>query len=67
MALNKINRKVIWFSVSNIEFPSVQGTQPGWAEQDLHEWNHSPNILNFRKVSSAKIGSKTTKNGHCLI
>lgn len=44
MASDKINRKVIWFSVSNTEFPSVQGTQPGWAEQDLHEWNHSPNI-----------------------
>lgn len=57
MVSDKINSKVIWLSVLNSEFPSVQGTQPGWAEQDLHEWNHRPKTSNIRKVSTAKIGS----------
>ena len=67
MVSDKINSKVVWLSALNTEFPSVQGTQPGWAELDLQEWNHSPKIPNIRKVSAAKIGSKTTTNGHCLI
>lgn len=42
MVSDKINNKITWFNVSNIEFPSVQRTHPGWAGQDLYERNHSP-------------------------